>query len=129
MVILFYFSEYSYIVYFHLDRPVIQGSHLIDIPNAREIAAYCEIEKDEVLLSEFIISEIFDLHFKIWLDIRIFLQIYVCSHPFLIPNTGKGMKFSILNTLGNVKLLKIMLLKNFRLKFLKRVNRFIIALV
>ena len=94
-----------YIVDIHARLSVCRkGGDAIRVVNSREIAADCEIEKDEEVVVEIvsrapIIRYIGNSHLVIWLGIRILVQVDVHSQVLLVPHQRKEVEFAVLEAI------------------------------
>jgi hypothetical protein len=89
--------EYANIVYLHFSRASIEGSHLVDVPDAREVSADRKVQEDEIVLAELVVTEVLESHFEIWFRVRISLEVDVHGDLVLCPYACECMEFSVLN--------------------------------
>ena len=109
MTVLF-LLKHTHIINFHFGRTIIQRCNLVDIPYSREITSYSQIQKDEVILTELIITEVLESHLEIRFGIRLGIKVYIHSYLILIPDAGESMELAVLNRVAVGEVVGIILM-------------------
>ena len=92
--------EYTDVVDLHFGRAAAKGCNLVDVMDAREISADCEIEEDEVVLAELVVTEVLYIHLEVWLGVRIGVKVDIHRHLVLIPDTCECMELTVLHRIA-----------------------------